>query len=353
MAAGVAFGIDKVRLWLPNEAARLTTSWSSAGFTLNRGKVLPTGEVTEKPLIFDSAGIVEGEKLWLNAQNYVMEIGAHGVLLSFNPSAGQPLAGSGDEVRRRTAGIFKEVRQYMAADFRQAKIKQLDCTQDSYLRHTCGAYRPALNALSMKRQADNKLEFPDSVRFGQRGKLASVIAYDRGKKIAGGAGDSTNFMRIEAQVTSRKGTDKIGKLYNLNTWHGLLNADFAEMHEQTRHFLSTDLFKFSPADFGQQVLPVYDIRQEFEYALEHEKQPMQAINRTCRWYGADALLKALGGIEGIADMLLAHGKPSRTVRYIAAKLDDELKDRALKRRALRHDTFFSATYSELFEKFAA
>ncbi len=353
MVSAVNFGIDKVRLWLPNEAARLTTSWSSAGFTLNRGKVLPTGEVTEKPLIPDSGGIVQGEKLWLNAEYYVMEIGGHGVLLTFNPSAGKPLAGSGDEIRKRTAGIFKHIREYMAADFREAKLKQLDCTQDSFMQHTCNSYKPALNALAMKRQADNRLEFPDSMRFGKRGRLTSVIAYDRGKKLAGGSGDSTNHMRVEAQVTSRKGTDKIGSLYSINTWRQLLTADYDELQQRTREYLSTDLFKFSPAEFGQQSLPIYDIRHELDYALEHERQAMRAINLTCRWYGSDALLAAVGGIEGLADRLKAAGKKDRTVRHIIAQLRHELNQRALKRRAMQRDSFLSATYSELFEKFAA
>jgi hypothetical protein len=356
MVTGINFGIDKVKLWLPTDAVKLKSSWQSNGFTMDRGKVKPTGEVTARPTIFDPSvgGLVEAKKLAKNADGYSIDIDHRGVYLTFNPSSGgRSLAGTGVEVADRSTPIFADLSTYIDAPWDAAILKQVDCTQDSTMHHICPSYRTAWALNSMARQPDNRTEFPDSIRWGRRGHLVSVITYDRGKKIAGGTGVSTNLMRVESQFHSNHGSDKIAKHLGVQNWSHLIAADFDALQESTRLHLATELFKYGQVDAGQLSMPVGDILIEFMQLLSMEKQPTRAINLLCRWHTIDTLLTATNGFDGLAGILYSRGIAKRTVQHIIRNIRLQFQQRATRKNRTKTDSFLSSTFNELYEKFAA
>jgi hypothetical protein len=100
-------------------------------------------------------------------------------------------------------------------------------------------------------------------------------------------------------------------------------------------------------------MPVGDILPEFLQLLSIEKQPTRAINLLCRWHTIDSLLTATNGLDGLADILYSNGTPRRTVQHIIRNLRLQFHERATRKNRTKTDTFLSATFTEIYEKFAA
>ena len=310
-------GVDKVRLYTRSFLVKDLKGWSQKGGTV-------IGEDPPAWCRDDRGKIIEGTGFFLNSELCSVDLSPKGLAVTFNPSkARHPWQLNTDPVEVGKVGDDVQTlltRNGVLTNVDGMTLSRVDLARDRQLNKPLPMYVSACSNLRGKRMKGT--EYPQGFRWNntQRDLTLYNKTLEAGTRPRnkGRVTISEDISRFEARWTKGR---PLAKDFGFSSFGELRRIGPDDLTGIYRDALNGTVFHTEP----KAVQYILHFDTEADILRGYIEGQRGGVFRYLLDMGGGPAVDALGGLDGIRELMIAAGMPERTVRYNLDKVREHIR----------------------------
>ena len=310
-------GVDKVRLHTRAYVVKDLTGWSEKG-----GKVI--GEDPPAWCRDDRGKVIEGTGFFLNSDLCSVDLSPKGLAVTFNPSkVRHPWQLLTDPVEVGKVGDDVQAlltRNGILTNVDGMTLSRVDLARDRQLSKPLPMYVTACSNLRGKRMRGT--EYPQGYRWNNTQRQA--ILYSKTMEAASRPRDKGRVIipddvsRFETRWTKGR---PLAKDFGFSSFGDLRRTDPEALTDVYRDALNGTVFHTEP----KAVQYILHFDTEADILRGYIDGQRGGVFRYLLDMGGGPAVEALGGLDGLRELMAAAGMPERTIRYNVDKVREHTR----------------------------